>query len=278
MLKFTLLILICLATEAFIGPRLSLCGEDFGITGNLGSGSFGNVYKAIDTNSGEIVALKVIDTKDGDELPYVLLEIRAMERVKGQKHSVQLFCSQIGMDYSYLVMEFCNGGDLESRMRQISQAEGLKLWNDMAIGLSEMHATGVIHRDLKPANVFVHDGRLKIGDFGVAIAAEDATEGVDPSGTLSYLAPEIIQFKPFDASSDLWSAGVLFYEVFNKKHPYRSFGGRKAQTVPELLKKMRAFILFKKTILKRMDSPVGTILYELLHRKPSSRKILYSEE
>lgn len=91
----------------------------------------------------------------------------------------------------------------------------------MARALTEMHQAEVVHRDIKPENLFLHNGVLKIGDFGLSISVEKSRTEEVIAGSPLYMAPEALRY---GTMVDLWSTGVVFYQVFLKHHPYETVG------------------------------------------------------
>ena len=227
-MKFTLLsitgtILSWTTTFAdpYLGQTLSLCDTPYMVSERLGK--FQNLYKATNAESQEQVMLKIVNA---EEHPSVLAELAVMEILKGQRHTVQLICHENLAPFVFLVMELCNGGTLHSKMRRISKLNRLpttleftQLWNDMANGLLELRDKGIIQRNINPVNLFLHNGHLKIGGFNLAIQAETAP--VLRASSAAYMAPEIWDQSQFNEFSDLWSAGVVFYEWSHLQHPYR---------------------------------------------------------
>lgn len=249
-----------------------ICDTEYQVIGRLGKGGFGNVYKALDMKTGELVALKTIEIKNEKYQRYFKREVGAMAAMKGEKHAVQIICSHAGPKQSIIVMEYCNDGDLSSR--NFPKEKVLDLWSQMAEGLQAIHRRGLVHGDIKPANVFLHDDVLKIGDFGLAVTEKVATQSGVLGGTKKYMAPEILTSIPNlgDRQVDLWAAGVSFYEIFTGKHPYLMIPFP-AKTRSELQSNLRWFIWTKKIRLETLDPEMGPILYRLLHKRPDARSI-----
>lgn len=172
-------------------------------------------------------------------------------------------------------MEYCNGGDLQTLVNRISDDQFLQLWKDVANGLLAMRYKQVAHRDLKPGNIFIHDGRLKIGDFGLATVLENGRMTTSVCGTLYYLAPEIIKQAPYDTRVDLWSAGITMYTVLIGEHPFMYIGGTMAQNPQQFVEKLRLFIQHTDTIMASVQSEnIRIALKAVLHELPSDRRLL----
>lgn len=224
-MRFSLVSIVACCYTAFadpyLGQTLSLCDTPYMVSEKLND--LKNIYKATDAQSQEQVVLKIVDSQ---EQPKIQSEVEVLQALRGQKYTVQLICHENWEPYVFLVMEFCNEGTLQSKMNKNALSrEYAQLWNDMAKGLLQLREKGMLHRNIKPSKLFLHDGHLKIGGFELAMRAENAAE---TAGTPAYMAPEVLEGGLFNPFSDLWSAGVVFYEWNNMQHPYRIFRGKNA--------------------------------------------------
>lgn len=199
----------------------------------LGRGAMGVVYRGFDPALDRPVAIKVIrvDEKTAD-LPIKELEARFLREAKVaariiHPNVVTVFDAGREGQLLYLVMELIEGQSLQDRMRAglfPSQAEALELAAQVADALSVAHGFSVVHRDVKPANILVTaDGRVKVSDFGVAKAMGDDT-GLTRTGTVvgspAYMAPEQIRGQAIDGRADVFSTGVILYELLLRKRPF----------------------------------------------------------
>ncbi|MGO9541462.1 MAG: protein kinase domain-containing protein, partial [Terriglobales bacterium] len=202
----------------------------------IGAGGMGLVFRASDQQLERDVAIKVLP-------PGMLADDAARKRFRREaltlaklNHpnigTVYEFGSQEGLDF--LVMEYVGGVAVDARLGSgpLAQKEILRLGFQLADGLASAHEHGVIHRDLKPANMrLTHDNRLKILDFGLAqFVRQEVDMGITASfseskevaGTLPYMAPEQLRGEQTDQRSDLWSAGVVLYELATGRRPFTS--------------------------------------------------------
>jgi serine/threonine protein kinase len=209
---------------------VSLVGKTVGpyeVRDEIGGGAMGVVYQAFDTRLGRTVALKFLRPHlgtDDSAAERFRLEART---VGGLEHPNICTLHEIGEaepGQLYLAMPLYDGETLQRRIARgplpLEEAVGIAV--QMARGLAKAHARAIIHRDIKPSNVLVTgDGVVKILDFGIAKLAGVALTG--PStvlGTLGYMSPEQAEAEPIDHRTDLWSLGVVLYEMLAGRRPF----------------------------------------------------------
>ncbi len=212
------------------------------ILGLIGEGGMGEVYEAIDETLGRRVAIKVISHKLlGDEIfvKRFLAEGKTLARLNHQ-NVVTVYALGDERGIHYIVMEYIDGQSLDrvSKSRTLHVDEVLSFVKQILSGVKALHESGIIHRDLKPKNILVNqEGLLKIVDFGVA-----KTDGhTDPEitsagmlvGSVSYMAPEIVTGQPASFQSDIWSTGIIFYELL---YGFRPFAGDNPLAVLDKIK------------------------------------------
>ena len=199
----------------------------------LGRGAMGVVYEARDPNLERRVAIKTIRMEDlggAAELADYEVRFRAEARSAARlqhPNIVSVYDSDRDGDIAFLVMEFVEGQDLKYHLaqgRRFSLEETLNLTSDLLAALDYSHRQGVVHRDIKPANLLIESSsRLKLTDFGVA-RIQDGGEATRTAsgmvGTLKYMAPEQVQGKRADARSDLFSVGVVLYQLLTDRRPF----------------------------------------------------------
>jgi serine/threonine-protein kinase len=206
----------------------------------LGSGAMGEVYLADDPQIGRRVALKTLRILGirPEELPERRQRLLREARTAGRlihPHVVTLFDAGEDGGFIYLAFEYVPGSDLSVRLGSgppLTLGEALRLARETCAGLDHAHKSGIVHRDIKPSNLLVDaEGRLKISDFGIAKMSGQATELTvtgSVMGSPHYLSPEQIRGEELDGRSDLFSFGVVLYEMLARRRP---FGGETLSTL-----------------------------------------------
>jgi len=250
------------------------------VTGAIGSGGMGEVYKARDTRLGRDVAIKVLPEHLAKDTQARARFEREAKAVAALNHSH--ICSLYDVGPDYLVMELVQGPTLADRIAGglIPLEEAVAIAQQIAEALEAAHEKGIIHRDLKPANVKITpEGNVKVLDFGLAkaIASEElngdsaSSTVTNPTGagtvmgTAAYMAPEQAIGKPVDKRADIWSFGVVFCEMLTGR---RLFAGESAaQTMAEVL---RAPIDLDR-LPRDTPTAIRQLLQRCLDRDPKSR-------
>jgi len=195
----------------------------------IAQGGMGIVYKARDPRLGRIVAIKTLHARSGDG-PAVHAQFVGEARSAGalaHKNIITIYEMDGDAEQSYIVMEFLEGEDLHSliaRRTLLPLEQKLRILTETCEGMAYAHGMGLIHRDIKPGNIFItQSGQVKILDFGLARPpAQDATWSDAPTGTLCYMSPEQVRGEAADHRSDIFSFGVVAYELLVCQHPFRS--------------------------------------------------------
>jgi serine/threonine protein kinase len=196
----------------------------YNITEKLGEGGMGVVYKARDTKLDRTVAIKFLPTHLSGSEENKQRFFREARSAAALNHPNILSIFEINEENNslFLVMEFVDGQTLKSHISTLTSGTGVPVlqaidWiEQIAQGLKSAHDVNIIHRDIKTENVMItKDGRLKIMDFGLAKLKSDAgiTKTKTSVGTLSYMSPEQAQAIPADHRCDIWSLGVVAYEI-----------------------------------------------------------------
>ncbi len=206
----------------------------YDIVGVLGKGSMGVVYEARDPFLDRRVAIKTIRGLSPTSEAAAEYERRFRTEARSaarlhHPHIVSVFDSGRDGDTAYLVMEFVQGDDLKHHLERgvrFSPQSAVKLVLDLLTALEHAHSQNVVHRDIKPANILIEtSGQIKLADFGVA-RIQDADEGTLTQvggaslGTPKYMSPEQAQGLPVDLRSDLFSVGVVLYELLTGVRPF----------------------------------------------------------
>ncbi len=208
----------------------------------LGKGAMGVVYKGWDPAISRGVAIKAITKSSlhADDLKHVMNRFRHEAQAVGRlvhPRIVQIYDYGEDDQTAYIVMELVNGKTLAEHLEQevsYEIREVGEIIGQLLDGIGHAHAEGVIHRDIKPSNILINnDGRIKISDFGIAhIEASNLTQVGDMLGTPHYMAPEQFLGMEVDALADLFSIGVIAYELLAGKKP---FTGSSATVMQQVL-------------------------------------------
>ena len=200
------------------------------IRAELGRGAMGTVYEAWDPAIERKVAIKTVNLPAGDaaEAKAMLDRFKREAQAAGRLHHpniVDVFDYGEGEGFAYIVMEFVEGRSLKSILdagERLSMSHVLRVMEDLLAGLLCSHQHGVIHRDIKPANIMMTpEGLAKIADFGVArIESSTMTQAGTIIGTPAYMPPEQFMGQPADARSDIYSSGVVLYQLLTGERPF----------------------------------------------------------
>ncbi len=222
-----------LPTKTIEAPREELTtgtlfAMRYQIIEELGGGGMGKVYRALDTKVGEEIALKIIK-------PEIAADKTTVERFKNElKLARKIVHKSVGRVYDlnedrgtfYITLEYVRGEDLKAFIRssgQMAVGTSLRVARQVAEGLAEAHKLGVVHRDLKPSNIMIdRDGNARIMDFGIArlAGAKGMTGGNVMIGTPEYMSPEQVEGKEADPGTDLYSFGVVLFEMLTGRLPF----------------------------------------------------------
>jgi predicted Ser/Thr protein kinase/TolB-like protein len=221
------------ATLVYSPPSLELkpgttFADRYLVIEELGKGGMGKVYKVLDQEINEKLALKLIKPEiaaDRQTIDRFQNEIKITRRIT-HKNVCRMYHLGREEDTYYITMEFIRGENLKKMIRmtkQMSLEATLGIAQQVCLGLIEAHRLGIIHRDLKPQNIMIdEDGDVRIMDFGIASSLETkgATLPGMIMGTPEYMSPEQIDGVPIDARSDIYSLGIIIYEMLTGKTPF----------------------------------------------------------
>lgn len=251
----------------------------------LGKGKFGLVKAAIHKKTGKRVAVKVMSKKDMSSSD-VELQRREIEILKmcQHPHIIRLLDIFENTDYIYIVMENLSGGDLfsylEKRKFVVPEKRAKEMSHQLATAIYYLHSYGVAHRDLKPENILMSsdkdDADCKIVDFGLSKIIGPSETSLDPFGTLSYVAPEVLLQKPYGKEVDLWSLGVITYLLLSRVLPFDDEDDKEIarQTIQDAAD--FSFSPWEKVSKAGKDVCAG-LLEKNRHKRPSLEKVLQME-
>jgi serine/threonine protein kinase len=252
-------------------PGMVLAGR-YRIIGLIGRGGMGEVYRADDLKLGQPVALKFLPKALADDSvrrERLFAEVRIARQVS---HPNICRVYDIGEfeGRHFLTMEYIDGEDLASLLKRIGSLHGEKavdIARQLCAGLAAAHDKGVLHRDLKPANVMIDGrGRVRITDFGLAVAAEEDVAEGDVSGTPPYMAPEQFAGKGSSVRSDIYALGLVFYEIFTGRRAFE------AHTLAELRsKKETSSPTAPSEIARDIDPIVERVILRCIEKDPRQR-------
>jgi len=196
----------------------------------LGTGGMGRVYRAEDTKVKEQIALKLIRPEiaaDGKTIDRFRNELKTARRIR-HKNVTGMYDYGEDRGTHYIAMEYVPGEDLKSLIRRVGElpvAKSLAVAGQICDGLSEAHALGIVHRDLKPSNIMIDkEGNARIMDFGIArsIEAKAVTDTDLIIGTPEYMSPEQAECRDVDRRSDIYSLGIILYEMLTGRLPFEA--------------------------------------------------------
>ncbi|MDQ4212948.1 Stk1 family PASTA domain-containing Ser/Thr kinase [Microbacterium capsulatum] len=198
------------------------------VRARIARGGMATVYVATDLRLERRIALKVMHGHLSDDSVFqsrFIQEARAAARL-ADPHVVNVFDQGQDGELAYLVMEYLPGITLRELMREqrrLTVPQTITIMDAVLSGLAAAHRAGIVHRDVKPENVLLaEDGRIKIGDFGLARATTANTaSGAQLMGTIAYLAPELVTRGTADARSDIYALGIMLYEMLVGEQPYK---------------------------------------------------------
>ena len=252
------------ASSYQIHPNFIVCKK------KIGRGSFSSVYQGLNITNQCRVAIKKIHTNNhhaGKMEKYFQSEIEIMKSLE-HPNILALYDVVYQTKYIYLILEYCEQGDLSKLMRargRFSEQQCQSYLTQLAEGLKYLYQHNIFHRDLKPQNLLLtKEGTLKLTDFGFARIMHPDALAETMCGSPLYMAPEILHYKKYTIKSDLWSVGIILYQMLLGTTPYR------AGNIPELVDQMDKTVV---TIPEQF--PVSkdgkNLMLSLLQKEPADR-------
>ncbi len=248
-----------------------MLNERYRITGLLGRGGMGEVYKAEDLKLDQTVALKFLPEHFAEDPAAHERFVREVRTARQVSHPNVCRVFDIGEvdGAQFLSMEFIDGDDLSSLLRRIGRLppdKALEIGRQLCAGLHAVHQAGILHRDFKPANVMIDGrGKARLTDFGLAGLESEMKEGAI-AGTPAYMSPEQFAGKELTTKSDIYSLGLVLYEVFTGK---RVFTG---DTIGELQRQHKTSTpTIPSEVIKDIDPLVEKVILRCLEKDPRER-------
>jgi serine/threonine-protein kinase len=238
----------------------------------LGSGGMGTVYKAFDPTLGRWVALKFLHRNDGGHAERFLREARAQARVS-HPNICQIHEVGEAEGRPYIAMQYVDGRSLGELCEELARDDTVRLIRDVARAVHSAHRTGLVHRDLKPGNILLardEGGEIHpyVVDFGLAVTQDEVSLSRTGmiSGTPAYISPEQAQGRPVDRRTDVYSLGIVLYELLAGSPPFA--GGNLARILVQL-------VLEDPRPLRQVDPAIPedleTIVGKCLEKDPARR-------
>jgi serine/threonine protein kinase/tetratricopeptide (TPR) repeat protein len=240
----------------------------------LGHGGMGRVYRALDKKLNEEVALKLVRAEiahDRSTLERFQTELKLARKIS-HPHVGRMYELMEEKGAHFITMEYLPGQDLRALIRQTGQltvGKAIAIGKDICEGLGEAHKLGIIHRDLKPSNIIIdREGSARIMDFGIArsLAVKSRTAAGVMIGTPEYMSPEQVEGKEVDARSDIYSLGIILYEMLTARVPFEgdtpfTVGVKQKSEIPKNPKALNANI----------PDDLGGVILKCLEKDPSKR-------
>ncbi len=263
------------SSDAIGGGRFApgkMIAERYRVVALAGRGGMGEVYRAEDLRLSQVVAIKFLPqqvSEDVSALARFHSEVRIARQVS-HPNVCRVFDIGDVDGIPFLSMEYVDGEDLASVVRRIgrlSQDKASEVARQICAGLAAAHDRGVIHRDLKPANVMLDGaGKVRIMDFGLAGLAASIHGAEIRAGTPAYMAPEQLAGKEVTAKSDIYSLGLILYEITTGKRAFE------ASTIPELIRvRDEGQITAPSTLVRDLDPLLERVILRCLDKDPSQR-------
>ncbi len=258
---------------AVLVPGMILGGR-YEILETLGEGGMGAVYKAQDRELGRTVALKVIRPElasNPDILQRFKQEILLASKVT-DRNIIRIYDLGDADGVKFITMEYVQGEDLRAILRRqgkLTPADAVDIMEQTVSGLSAAHREGIVHRDLKPGNIMrASDGRVLVMDFGLArsLTSDGLTRTGMMLGTMEYMSPEQAQGMEVDARSDIFTVGLIIYELLTGLMPFQA-----ESAIASLLKRTQQRAIPVSDIDKNIPGVLSNIVSKCLEKDPALR-------
>lgn len=246
----------------------------------IGEGGMARVYRAWDSLLNRAVAVKVLKEQMTGDSAFVKRFRREAQAAAGLSHPNIVNVYDVGEEQGvhFIVMEYLDGKNLKEHIRgkeKLTAAEAVSIAIRIAEALEEAHAAGVIHRDIKPQNIiFLNNGQVKVADFGIAIAADGTTLTCSDKiiGSVHYFSPEQARGSLAGKRSDLYSLGVILYEMITGRVPFKG-----ESPVSVAMKHIQEPVAAPSRFADDLPAPLERIILKAMQKDPARRYLSASE-
>ena len=250
--------------------------DKYEVKQKIGKGKFGLVKAGINKETKKPVAIKIMAKKNMDKSDMELAKVEIdILKISQHPNIIKLYDVYENESYIYIIMEYCTGGDLLSYFEyheyELPETKVCEIIHKLSMAVYYLHSYGIVHRDLKPENILMTDlsssADIRLLDFGLSKIVGNDEKCTEPYGTLSFVAPEVLQGKPYDKSVDLWSIGIITflllcgYLPFDDKHSEREIA---RQTIQDP-------VPYESKIWDKLSPEAKTFVDGLLQKKPEKR-------
>jgi serine/threonine-protein kinase len=248
-------------------------GRRYRVTERIGTGGMADVYKAVDETLGRTVAVKVMHARYANDPEFVQRFRHEASAAANLSHPSIVNIYDYGVEGGtyYIVMELVRGTDLKAVVKQYGALDPIKVAEygaQAAAALTVAHGYGIIHRDIKPQNiVLTPDGTIKVMDFGIARAVDsDATQTGSVLGTAQYVSPEQAQGQKLGPESDLYSLGVVLYELATGRLPFEG-----ETPVSVALRHVNDTAVPPRTVNPKIPPALEAVILKAMQKDPTRR-------
>ena len=250
--------------------------DKYEVKQKIGKGKFGLVKAGINKETKKPVAIKIMAKKNMDKSDMELAKVEIdILKISQHPNIIKLYDVFENEHYIYIIMENCSGGDLLSYFEyheyELPETKVCEIIHKLSMAVYYLHSYGIVHRDLKPENILMTDlsasADIRLLDFGLSKIIGNDEKCTEPYGTLSFVAPEVLQGKPYDKSVDLWSIGIITflllcgYLPFDDKHSEREIA---RQTIQDP-------VPYESKIWSKLSPEAKIFVDGLLQKKPEKR-------
>lgn len=239
--------------------------DNYALLEVVGSGQYGNVYKARHMKTEHIYAVKCIRLEKFHKVPkleeFTHNEITILSKLNNP-HVIKFYERLKTANNLYLVYEFCSGGTLETHIfkkKRLGEGEAMKIFKQILMAFQSLVKENILHRDLKPGNILFHGELVKLADFGFCKGMTGPLAMTSTMvGSPIYMAPEILKGASYNTKADVWSLGVVLYEMLYGKCPFEE------RTIPRLLSVIQTRSVHFNHILNEVSSGTQDIIRGML--------------